>query len=233
MKTMLCAPANMVQAEYGPEGGYTRNVACDLGHAGARRSLIARFALLLVMLGALGGCATNPPMNFSVPNVGVSQTKLDAELKSLTVSLARPDEKKGDMPAWAESQVPVLWQTALIDALNHMTIFRDDASRKVNLSVKVLALDVPSMGASFTTKTTARYEIIDRATGDIIYTQDIAASGTVPAGYAFVGAIRARESVNRAVQNNIAQFLQALETVDVSKPMFPTKTAPASQVGQP
>lgn len=190
------------------------------------------FALLLLLL-ALGGCATNPPMNFSVPNVGVSQTKLDAEMKSLTVTLARPDEKKGDMPAWAEVEVPGLWRSALMDALNHMTIFRDDASRKVNLSVKVLAMDVPSFGASFTTKTVARYELIDRSNGDIIYTQDIDASGTVPGDYAFVGAIRARESVNRSVQNNIARFLQALETVDVTRPMFPTKSAATSQIDRP
>jgi hypothetical protein len=181
-------------------------------------------ALLLAAL-VLSGCAANPPLNFTVPNVGVSQAKLDAEMKSLTVTLARPDEKKGDMPAWAEAEVPTLWKSALTDALNHMTIFTDGAMRKVNLSVKELAIDVPSFGASFTTKTIARYELIDRANGDIIYTQDIAASGTVPAGYAFAGVIRARESVNRAVQNNITQFLQALETVDLSRPMFPARTA--------
>ena len=42
--------------------------------------------------------------------------------------------------------------------------------------------------------------------------------------YAFSGIARQRESVNRAVQNNITQFLQSLETVDANKPMFPTKT---------
>lgn len=40
---------------------------------------------------------------------------------------------------------------------------------------------------------------------------------------AFVGMVRARESINRAAQNNIKQFLQAVETVDVEKPMFPNE----------
>ncbi len=183
--------------------------------------------LLITALAVLGlaSCASNPPINFSVPNVGVTTHKVDAELKSLTVTLARPDEKTGDMPAWAEGQVPALWQSALVEAINRMAIFRDDAPRKVSLSVKVLKLDVPSFGASMTTDTAARYELIDRETGAIIYTQDISASGVVPAGYAFAGVIRARESVNRSVQNNITEFLQALETVDVSKPMFPSRQA--------
>jgi len=171
----------------------------------------------------LAGCAPMPPLNFSVPNVGVSQKKIDAELKSMTVTLARPDEKTGDMPAGMEQIVPQLWLTALTESLNKMTIFQDDATKKVNLLVKILKVNVPGAGASFTTETAARYEIIDRKTGDIIFTQDISSSGTTPFDYAFVGMVRARESINRAVQNNITQFLQALETVDVQKPMFPNK----------
>lgn len=171
----------------------------------------------------LSGCGSIPPLNFSVPNVGVSQKKIDAEMKSMTVTIARPDEKTGDLPLGMEQMVPQLWQTALTEALNKMAIFQDDATRKVNLSVKILKVDVPGAGFSFTTATAARYEIMDRKTGDLIFAQDISSTGTTPADFAFVGVARARESINRAVQNNITQFLQALGTVDVQKPMFPAK----------
>lgn len=172
----------------------------------------------------LSGCGSIPPLNFSVPNVGVSTKKIDAEMKSMTVTIARPDEKTGDLPVGMEQMVPQLWQTALIESLNKMAIFQDDAGKKVNVSVKILKLNVPGAGISFTTETAARYEIMDRKTGDIIFTQDISSSGTTPFDHAFMGIARQRESINRAVQNNITQFLQALETVDVQKPMFPTKT---------
>lgn len=178
--------------------------------------VVAAFAAVL-----LAGCGSVPPLNFSVPNVGVSQKKIDAEMKSMTVTIARPDEKTGQLPVGMEQMVPQLWQTALTEALNKMVIFQDDASKKVNISVKILKLNPPGAGASMTTETAARYEIIDRKTGDIIFTQDISSSGTTPFDYAFLGVARARESINRAVQNNITQFLQALETVDVQKPMFP------------
>lgn len=178
----------------------------------------------LVIIAGLTGCQSMPPVNFAVSNVGYSEKKVDAELKAITVSLASPEEKTGDLPAGAEVAAP-LWQAALQDAINRMAIFRDDSEKRVNLSVKILAIDMPAFGASMTTKSAARYELIDRANGDIIFTQDIAADGVVPFDYAFMGVVRARESLNRSVQQNIAQFLQALETIDVSKPMFPAKVA--------
>jgi hypothetical protein len=197
---------------------------------------IKYLAVAIALSVILVGCGSIPPANFSVPNVGLSQKKIDAEMKSLTVSVARPDEKTGELDLKMVSMdmngqggssgdlaTPQLWQAALTEALNRMAIFQDDAAKKVNLSVKILKLDVPNGGISFTTEATARYEIMDRKNGDLIYSQDISSSGTTPADYAFLGMARMRESINRAVQNNISQFLQALETVDVNKPMFPVK----------
>lgn len=85
-----------------------------------------------------------------------------------------------------------------------------------------MKLSVPVAGLSFTTEAVARYEVIDRANGDIIFSQDVSSSGTTPMDYApLSAAVRVKESVNRAVQNNIALFLQATETIDLAKPMFP------------
>lgn len=180
-----------------------------------------QIALVVAAATLITGCATPPPpLSFSVPNVGYSTKKIEAEVKSITVSVAREDERKGDLPLGIEA-IPAMWKSSLEEALNRMAIFKDDAQRKLSISVKVLAMNIPSFGAEMVTKTIARYEIIDRSNGDIVYTQDIAADGVVPFNHAFVGATRARESINRAVQNNITQFLQALETVDINKPMFP------------
>lgn len=88
-------------------------------------------------------------------------------------------------------------------------------------------MDIPDFGAEMATESAARYELTDRKTGDLFYAQDIGSKGVVPWDYAFVGLIRARESINRSVQNNISQFLQALESIDITKPMFPTSAAAA------
>ena len=176
----------------------------------------------LVLSTALAGCVAPPPINFSVPNVGISNAKIDAEVKTITVTLARPDEAKGNIPMGLET-LTNLWKESLQEAIDRMAIFKDDASKKISIQVHVLAFDIPVAGLSMDTKSIARYEIIDRSNGSIIYTQDITAEGIVPFDYAFVGMVRGRESINRSVQNNIKQFLQALETVDVNKPMFPSK----------
>ena len=184
------------------------------------------FILFLLLLSS--ACTKRLPVNFSAPNIGVSSTKLDAELKSLTVSVARPDEAIGKIEVplvWCHGDFcPIslyvgVWKTALEEAFNRMAIFKDDSPKKVSLAVKILKFDTRELT---TIHTSARYEIIDRSDGSIIFTTDISTSGVVPFDYAFNGLVRIHESINRSVQNNIIQFLQVLETVDMDKPMFPS-----------
>ena len=167
------------------------------------------FILFLLLLSS--GCTKRLPVNFSAPNIGVSSTKLDAELKSLTVSVARPDEATGEIDPGIGVHTG-LWKTSLEEAFNRMAIFKDDSPRKVSLAVKILKFDTPSFGAGMTTHTSARYEIIDRSDGSIIFTTDISTSGVVPFDYAFNGLVRIHESINRSVQNNIIEFVQHFQT---------------------
>jgi len=179
--------------------------------------------IVVIFVLALSGCAQPPPLNFSVPDVGASKTKIDAEVKTITVTMATPDEANGDMPSWIDINTTNLWKESLQEAIDRMAIFKDDSSNKISIQVKILALDIPAMGASFTTKSVARYEIINRSNGAIVYTQDVSAEGFVPASYAFPGVTRAWESVNRSASNNIKQFVQALETAGINKSLFPAR----------
>jgi hypothetical protein len=171
-------------------------------------------------LALLSGCAPQiPPLNFSVPNVEASRKQIPAELKAITVTLARPDEAKGDLPFGVEIAAP-LWKESLEEALARMALFRDGANKSVTLSVKILGINYPSFGINFPTTAIARYELLDRSSGAIIYTETIESNAETPGDYSFVGAARQRESINRAIQNNISKFLMAVETVNVKKPLF-------------
>ena len=176
----------------------------------------------IVVVVALAGCASKPipPLSYSVQGVGVTKSKKQAELKSLTVNVASASEMTGKVIPSID-RTPAMWKSALEEALNNMIIFQDDAAKKVNLTVKITEFDPPPGGVDMTTKVAARYEIIDRSNGDIIFSQLIATTGTVAFSENILGVARIIESTNIAVRENIKQFLQALEEVDTNKPMFP------------
>lgn len=170
-----------------------------------------KYILLIFMLFA-AGCTTPPPMNFSVSDIPASKNKINYELHSSSVVWGSPKELKGKVPTVWATDIQQEWKNSLENAINRAAIFNDDSDRKTGLSVKILQFDAPGMGATMTTYTTARYELIDRKNGTVIFTKDIPTKGVVPAGYAFYGLTRALESINRAVQSNVAEFILQLQS---------------------
>ena len=171
-----------------------------------------RFAVsaATLCLTLLTGCTSAPPLNFSVPNVSPSNQKLDADLKAVSVSFAAPSEQTGEVPSNGEG-IPQLWERAVVEAVNKSSVFDDESARKVNIFVKIQELDPPAGGFTMVTDTTAKYLLVNRKTGETIMEETISTKGIVPPGYAFAGITRAKESINRAVQNNIHDFLLQLE----------------------
>jgi hypothetical protein len=172
---------------------------------------------LILLIAVVSGCTAIPPVDFTVQDVGMVSNRKDAEIKSLTVGFA-PQEQQSIVEA--NATIPPLWKEALQDALNRSLIFQDDASIKVNLSVRIVEFDAPSFGVEMTTTVGAIYEVVNRKNGDLLFAELVESAGVVPPDYAFVGAVRAVESWNRAVRNNIAAFINQLEDADFSKPMY-------------
>jgi hypothetical protein len=171
---------------------------------------------------ALPGCQTVPPVDFTVQDVGVVKNRKNASLMSLTVGYA-PQSQQDKVRA--NATIPPIWKEGLQDALNRSLIFRDDAATKINLSVRITRFDIPAGGASMTTKVGAIYEVVDRANGDLLFSEKVESEGVVPWDYAYVGMVRAVESWNRAVRNNIATFVKKFEEADLSKPVFTERKA--------
>jgi hypothetical protein len=145
----------------------------------------------------------------------VSQRK-DAELISMTVGFTPSQRKKVQAKGKLPIQPP--WKEALQDAINRSLIFQDDASKKINLSVRISEFDISGADFVKTTKVTAIYEILDRSNGDLLFAEEISCEGVAPMGYGSAGVPRMVESWNRAVRNNIADFINILEHTDISKP---------------
>jgi len=172
---------------------------------------------LLLLTGLLAACSPPQPLNFSVQNVQPSPARLDADLRTITVTPAAPNERTGTLPP-AVASVTTTWKEATQEALSRSALFNDDSRRHVNLEIKILKFDAPGMGITFPTDTDASYTLVDRQDGAVIFRKVISAQGTTPGDFSLVGAVRARESINRSAQNNIAAFLQALETSQIATP---------------
>jgi hypothetical protein len=173
--------------------------------------------VVLTLAGLLAACNPPQPLNFSVLNVQPSPTVVDADLKVITVTPGAPTERTGDLPPGV-ADLATPWRVATEEALGRAAIFNDGSQRHVNLEIKVLKFDVPGFSATFPTDTDARYTLVDRSTGMAIFSQVISAQGTTPMDFAFLGVIRARESINRSAQNNIAAFIGAISASSIATP---------------
>ena len=174
-------------------------------------------ACAILLTGLVAACNPPQPLNFSVQNVSPSPTRVDADLRTITVTPAAPNERTGNLPP-AVAMITNVWKEATQEALSRAALFNDDSRRHVNLEVKILKFDSPSMGITFPTDTDASYTLVDRQSGAVLFRKVISAQGTTPMDFAFVGAIRARESQNRSAQNNIETFLKALGADQVAAP---------------
>ena len=178
---------------------------------------------LIFMVVLLAGCTTAPPLDFTVESVGMVSSRKNVELVSLTVGFApKSQQKKVNTYALGPvmaNQVPSTWKEALQDALNRSLIFIDDADKKINLSVRITEFAFTGI-ATVTATVTAIYEIVDRKNGDLLFAQEISAQGIVPVDYSLYGNARLAEAYNRGARNNIAEFINTLEQLDLSKPVF-------------
>lgn len=164
---------------------------------------------IFVCLLSLSACGPpTAPLNFYPTGIGVSPNKLDAEVRSITVAPANPDQATGKIDSGIDTFA--MWKDSIERTLNQMVIFRDDSQRKVSIAVTVRKLYVPMGPFGPTAEVDAVYEIFDRKDGRSLFKKEITTSYTVPFTYAFSAFTRAREAANRSVQENILQFSQAL-----------------------
>ena len=167
-----------------------------------------------VCIGLLAGCTVLPPLNFT-PDIGRVENRLNAELRSINVEVAKPARQLGRVEVgFAGNVYEVSFKQAFKDSLEAALVksllFKDDTSEKVSLMAEILKFQTPIAGVRFKTNVVVNYQVIDRATGDVLYNRNIATDGEVPGDYALMGAVRGTEARNRTAQNNIKAFIEDL-----------------------
>lgn len=178
-----------------------------------------KITFLSVAAAFLQACASvpNPPLNFTPTTVARAQTRHDAEVKTVSVTVAQAGDRKGKVIFANEYSkiIPDLWKSSLEDALNRKLAFTDSSSKKATLSVKIVEFVFPTHNGgtipTCTTKVTAIYQITEREGGSVLFEKEVPSKGVVPWNYASAVVTRLTESINRAVQENIQSFLEELD----------------------
>lgn len=173
------------------------------------KKIFRNFVIFPVAL-ILTSCAYQPNLKFNLPDVDVSRKKIDAELKFISVTMQNPLERSGPPVLILEREIPSLLQRSLKDALDKNLIFKDQSNKKVDVIAKIFKLNLPHSGITMTTEVGVKYEIIDRKTEEVLFSQNIFSLGSASMEY-ITGAARSEESINRAIRSNITLFLQKIE----------------------
>lgn len=84
---------------------------------------------------------------------------------------------------------------------------------KVTVQVKLLKFNAPAFVFDMETESIAKYQIVARNTGKVIYETEVTAIGDAGLNENFSGATRWKNPVNRSGQNNIKAFISRLEAV--------------------
>jgi hypothetical protein len=183
-----------------------------------------KFFTFLSIILFLSGCT--PSFNFSVPDIVPAKQRMNADLKSLSIFYGRPNpeipivvtftlpkEISTELKEKLTKEYPVIipWGFALEDALTRLKLFDKSATKKVNLTVTILAIDVPIIAADVTTRVLAEYKLTDKTTDAIFYNDTVKSEATVPFSYSFFAYERGVESINNAVQKNISTFISNIQ----------------------
>jgi len=202
--------------KFATSNGIESNV---FGLKGNKRSSLLAVVLCAVLI---SGCATQAPtLDFVPREVLPAKNKVNAELKSVTISIAKEDERLGETQVGFfgnqyEATFKPSFKDALEEALVKSAVFNDLSSHKVSIIAKIMKFESPGFSVNFDTSMIVRYEIFNRDNGELIFRRDIESQGAVPGDYAFLGAIRYTEARNIAGRNNITNFISALEELKIA-----------------
>ncbi len=187
--------------------------------------MIKKIYLAFIVL-ILSGCATPSPLEFRPDYLGKSSKRIQAELKSVSVRTAPKNLQTGDVN-WFKIEntigdqfvqtstgtgIPITkqWESALVDSLNEILIFRDSAARKLSLTVDIQKIEMRGL-AAIDFDVDARYRLVDRETGEDAYSKTIRSRGSASSNEAFVGAVRSRLAFVRSIKANIQQFISDIQ----------------------
>ncbi len=167
-------------------------------------------ATLILCSFLLASCAVQPP-SFT-PAVAQTIGRHPGSLQSVSVQADPNGLQSGQIKmVWGADEIPVLWKRGTESAVLQSGVFTGLGEDKYDVLVTILVMKPPAQALTVNTPAKARYDVINAKTRKIVFSTEIETVGRVAFGDSFSGAVRIKESINRATQSNILEFLQRLQ----------------------
>jgi hypothetical protein len=157
----------------------------------------------------LAACASQPTQVNVVPS-GIVRVNhpFDLELKTVNAIIADKASQTGKV--MMSATFPPLWRDAIQVSVDQAGLFKDDASRKVTITVTIKQFEYNPTGFSNTVTVEASYLMTDRSTGQVLFDRTISNTASSSVSKEYQARARLINLWNETTQDNIAKFVAAL-----------------------
>lgn len=176
------------------------------------------FSTLSIFL--LSGCFSHN-LNVKIPEDYVVPKQINYNLLSVSSS-AKVDLATGDLDL-VDTDLLELYKETLSKALVETGVFNNQSRHNIRIEANILKNDVPFAGFKMTCFTEISYKLIDEE-DNTLYSKVISSEGTASVSDAYVADTRKYLITDRAIENNIKLFINALSSgVDVNNQVEPSE----------
>jgi hypothetical protein len=165
-------------------------------------------ALVCLTLLLIGGCVDRPPS--FMPSLPEARVRIAGTIGKVSALVDPAAQAAGDVRMiFGDDETPAQWQRGLASALDQSRLL-DGSPRVLDVTVTIYKMKPPHTGATIETPASARYQVIDARSRAIVFETMIENVGHAGPDDNFLGAVRIRDSIDRAVQGNITLFVERL-----------------------
>ena len=172
-------------------------------------------ALLLISL-ILGGCAS--PARIDKMTISYRDAAIYKDPTELSNSVNVKDVSGGEKtnPMWTSEIGSNEFELALVDSLAVAKLLSTDGKGKYELTARIVKVDQPMFGASFTVTSSVHYQLVRKNDQKIIFDEEIKAPYTATMSDAFIGVERLKLANEGSARENITELVDKLYLLKIT-----------------
>ena len=165
-----------------------------------------------ILLTVLAACAAPAEPGRMAASAPVQESPFASTPFATEIAIAAVGGGEETDPTWTSEVGNGEFREALALSLDRHGVFCPyEALARYRLEVVLVELNQPSRGFTFNVTSYVRYKLTRSADGQVLFDELVSSAGTATIEDAFIGIERLKIANERAIQHNIARFLERLE----------------------